>query len=560
MSKSTLNLLALLLFLASGAKAQTFPVMQPFDSGLTNRQSDIAYDGHNGVFCVVASEEVSVLYTRVVAQIFDENQAPIGGPIELTTPGLRHCDQPSVALHNFGVPSFNRFSIVWRERRLTGPNRLRMRQINRLGSFASSEIGLAESATEDYRNPSIGCAGDRGLVVFESAATGSGRSDSILARAFESPTAFGSLTFGAIDGLGFAVANQAVEAPRVSKSGVSDAASGEMRFWTAWHKTLPSFGGGETRALRLRALRVASGSNPAIAKETLQSPGDASSDEGLPDLAFLATNRNDSGAVCLMAFESDGDIRGLMLDAYAPLGATFLVLDHPARQLDSPTVGAGGCDFFVGFRRENGIGGSCFASRRVSPNGSPGFESSFLCTATSESSRPRISARSIGVAPIEGNNHLMLTWTIGGPSGDIVLAQRHEPIAAQISALWPNCSGATNFAPQLGHAGGVPYPGNSSFRLTLVGAPADAAAYCAVGLGAGSGLIPGTNCGLYVSRIGAILPMLTDSSGSIDYGLPIPCESWLNDLLVYMQMAVIAPGANATGIVASNGLLLEWRD
>lgn len=550
------------------------PILTPGGSAFNDVNADVAYSPADGTYLVVWERIFGTFQRSIRAARYDGDGNLLGGLISVRS-GTVVAQTPTVAYYDGGSTGpLRRFLVVWSENVTTSTTQLRGRLVRADdGTFPAVDFAITNPATDvKDLNPTV-AGGPPMCVAWERRAPGATTANTIACRTLHWPVPsvanFVSLelerTIETVPGSGY------VRGVRLAKSSLRPlGASSTTSFWRAvWQRWFTSPAPGDFD-VRTATFQTTSGSTSTF---TIQSgpagiPGaaDIGDSETTPDLAVLGTRTVAvTQARYLVAWAEGGDVFASLFDPAGTIGGVITVEDSPLGQFE-PAVGAGACEFTVGFLQAGaGEFNLDIFARRVLPDGTVGIASRLVDDPGSVfQSGLRASSRPLLDNDNFRRNTSLLTWTGGTGSstgGNQIRARFFEPLQGVAAFYGVSCSGPGGSLPVIGVPGGAPHPGNASFAIDLTGAPPFAPAILVLGTTAAEFPIPGTvGCFAYVGPSYLFLPATADATGSATIPQPVPCQSTLETGFFSCQWLIATPGFNGFGYITSNDVDLFWND
>lgn len=149
------------------------------------------------------------------------------------------------------------------------------------------------------------------------------------------------------------------------------------------------------------------------------------------------------------------------------------------------------------------------------------------------------------------------------PSAALATLLLAVPAATQATPYGSGCGGLSI------DSTGSPGIGSTTFAATLSGGPPSSPGFLNLGVSDSSwlglplpldgGLLGAPGCQVLAS-VDTLFTVATDGSGSIHHPLPIPCAPAIAGQSVFLQIAVVSPGANPLSLLLSDGLEVAIED
>ncbi|MCB9878722.1 MAG: hypothetical protein H6835_14090 [Planctomycetes bacterium] len=524
------------------------PALQPGGFASNDSNSDVAFDPEHEVFCIVWQRQFGANDVRIRAIRVDRDGNTIGSTLVVTGSGF------------FGTPTITsvrylgvqRFYLVW-----SGSNGL-------LGQFMDPTTGLMQgsaqllttvSAGTRDRRPALAYGSNQIVLAWDRTPSGVAEPQEIRVRV---------LTIGS--GTSVTLANeQVVEStvfgyvrrPRMSRKLLFQGAALVRMVWERFYLT-PSPGDTD---LRTASFAVFSSLNYNQSPVSVPGASSVGVDERNHDMASIEGLLTPN---YLLAWEENGDIKGLRYELNGPVGSEFAIASSGFVESE-PAVGAGSTEFSVGYLRADAGNPSVTygveAARVLADGTVAAVDRQLFATAGWTNAAPRGSS----VADVPGadmSNGVLFTWTnVSTPGGaqDDIRAQLFEPVSAQAIPYGTGCPGPNGSTPTIGTYQRAA-PGNQDFAVTVSTAPANSLAALLISAQLTTTPIPGApGCDLYAGLpLLFALPTVTNGGGGGTITLPIPIGALPGAALAF-QWAIYTPGHNAFGGIVSDDVDLHWN-
>lgn len=541
------------------------PVFLPSGSANNDSDPDVAYDIDNQRYFVVWQRSFSPTSTGIRGAIFDPDGNPITGTLffdtgtDLVAPSVAFC-------RAFGIDAF---LLVWQQP--TGIQGLLARSDD--GAALGSSFAISSPlAGEVDRRPAVSGPGDGAMMVaWDRTASGQTNPNRILMRDlyWPNPAQPNTINFGPERTLDtFGGTTSYVQNVQLSRSDVRTTVGGQTWYanravWERFYAT-PAPGDFDLYTCSFRV-------KPSPFEFAFIQPANGVSgatsvgpNEITPDIGSRATLHQNGGDIqYLIAWERDGDVLGQMYDLSTAMGTTIGVAQTTDYE-GVPAVGAGFCEFTVGYMRA--IPPAEFdidvLAARVLLDGTVAVSGRLIDDPGSQFQNGlRASSRPIHTASEKQTNRSLLVWMgqTGPSGGNDVRGRFFEPVGANVYPFGTACAGPFGTLAAIGTYGGLPFAGNDGFGFTVSGTVPSSLAVLVVSDQFVSAPIPGApGCTLYAGLpFLVILPTVTDASGFGSVPVPIPCGIPSPSSLAF-QWGIFVPGFNPFGWVVSNDDDVLW--
>jgi len=280
------------------------------------------------------------------------------------------------------------------------------------------------------------------------------------------------------------------------------------------------------------------------------------------DIGSLASSYYDptTQRYCI-AWDDQRDVMAHMYDGSGPVGVPITVRATALDETD-PVVGVGSCEFTIAYGESVSVGVGLLDVRaaRVLLDGTVATNHKLVeAPGTMLRDRLVISSRPAQATNSGASNRTLIVWENQLAAGGIV-GRFFEPVIPTMNLIGLACPGPLGELAAIGSNGGEPVAGNSTFEVTISGAPAPSLAALVISGQLTTTSIPGApGCFLYAGLpFVTVLATVTNSVGDGSVPLPIPCAI-PSGVTLACQWAIYSPAANAFGWIVSNDMDINWQ-